>query len=68
MRPWILRFARTPDLVQATAVPAATFYDADQQITLQLGGGLLPYMGTHKPTVPDGDPLNPPPLDEGSKD
>jgi hypothetical protein len=35
---------------------------------LRLGGGLLPYMGTHKATVPDGDVDSPPPLDEGEKD
>ena len=66
-RPWILRFARVPDRRTATPVPV-TFYSAEEQISLRLDGGLLPYMGTHKPTVPDGNPANPPPLDEGEKD
>lgn len=66
-RPWILRFARTPDRTSATPVPAA-FYDHTEQISLSLYGGLLPYLGTHKPTVPDGNVDNPPPLDEGEKD
>ena len=66
-RPWILRFARTPDPATATPVPAA-FYDHVEQISLSLHGALLPYMGTHKATVPDGDVVSPPPLDEGEKD
>jgi putative ATP-grasp target RiPP len=66
-RPWILRFARAPDRRQA--VPAAeAFYDHQQQIFLPVHGDLLPYMGTHHPTVVDGDPKNPPKLDEGAKD
>ncbi|WP_326637711.1 hypothetical protein OG884_27850 [Streptosporangium sp. NBC_01755] len=66
-RPWILRLARVPDRTQATHI-SETFYDDERQISLQLGGGLLPYMATNKPTVVDGDPNNPPSLDEGPKD
>ncbi|HLL37421.1 MAG TPA: putative ATP-grasp-modified RiPP [Streptomyces sp.] len=66
-RPWILRFARTPDRQQAVVLPAAV-YDDELQLSVGLYGGPLPYMQTHNPTVPDGDVKNPPPLDEGSKD
>lgn len=66
-RPWILRFARTPDAQQATVVPA-TVYDEGEQVNLALYGGPLPFAQTESPTIPDGDPDNPPPLDEGAKD
>ncbi|MEU0109054.1 putative ATP-grasp-modified RiPP [Streptomyces sp. NPDC006251] len=67
-RPWALRFARTPDSTGAAVIPAH-FYDKDRQVNLSYDGGLLTCMAnTHSPTVPDGDPNNPPPLDEGAKD
>jgi putative ATP-grasp target RiPP len=66
-RPWILRFARTPDASQADVLPPAV-YDQELQMSVGLYDGPLPYMGTHKPTVPDGNVKNPPPLDEGTKD
>lgn len=67
-RPWILRFARTPDPATATAIPPA-HYDQAQQISVGIfDPGLLPYMQTNAATVQDGDPNNPPPLDEGAKD
>ncbi|WP_228044617.1 hypothetical protein [Streptomyces ferrugineus] len=43
-------------------------YDEALQMSVGLFDGPLPYMGTHNPTIPDGDPNNPPPLDEGPKD
>lgn len=67
-RPWALRHARTPDSTGAARIPAH-FYDTNRQVTLSYDGGLLTCMAnTHSPTVPDGDPNNPPPLDEGPKD
>ncbi|EPH40322.1 putative ATP-grasp-modified RiPP [Streptomyces aurantiacus] len=66
-RPWILRFARTPDATQATTIPP-TIYDPALQISVGLYEGPLPFMETHNPTVPDGNVTNPPPLDEGAKD
>ncbi|MFF5255327.1 hypothetical protein ACFY4K_25250 [Streptomyces leeuwenhoekii] len=66
-RPWILRFAAVPDATQAIAKPPAV-YDQESQISIGLYDGPLPFMQTHTPTVPDGDPGNPPPLDEGPKD
>ncbi|MFC1405718.1 MULTISPECIES: putative ATP-grasp-modified RiPP [Streptacidiphilus] len=68
VRPWALRFATVPDSTGAVAVPACV-YDQTQQVSLASDGGLLTCMAnTHTPTVPDGDPDNPPPLDEGPKD
>ncbi|MFF8726003.1 putative ATP-grasp-modified RiPP [Streptomyces sp. NPDC015171] len=66
-RPWALRFARTPDATQATVLPPAV-YDDEQQMSVGMYDGPLPYMQTHKPTVPDGSVKNPPALDEGPKD
>ncbi|WP_369377686.1 putative ATP-grasp-modified RiPP [Streptomyces sp. cg36] len=66
-RPWILRYAILPDSTQAVPLPPA-LYDEDRQISVGVDTDLLPYMQTHNPTVPDGDPKNPPPLDEGPKD
>jgi len=66
-RPWILRFARTPDASQATVLPLAV-YDPTLQMSVGLFDGPLPFMQTHSPTVPDGNVKNPPPLDEGTKD
>ncbi|MEV6744161.1 putative ATP-grasp-modified RiPP [Streptomyces sp. NPDC051080] len=66
-RPWILRFARTPDATQAIVRPSAV-YDNELQMSVGLYEGPLPYMQTHTPTVPDGSMTNPPPLDEGPKD
>lgn len=66
-RPWILRFARTPDASQAVVLPLAV-YDEELQMSVGLYDGPLPYMQTHTPTVPDGNVNNPPPLDEGTKD
>ncbi len=66
-RPWILRFAQVPDATQALVKPPTT-YDEQTQMSVGLYDGPLPYMQTHSPTVPDGDPNNPPPLDEGPKD
>ncbi|UGY91346.1 hypothetical protein [Streptomyces gobiensis] len=66
-RPWILRFARTPDAAQAIAKPPAV-YDDELQMSVSLYGGPLPFMQTENPTVPDGEMENPPPLDEGPKD
>ncbi|MCD9143630.1 hypothetical protein [Streptomyces albireticuli] len=66
-RPWILRFAHIPDATQATAKPPAR-YDDESQMSVALFDGPLPYMQTDTPTIPDGDPENPPPLDEGPKD
>ncbi|MFF9570669.1 putative ATP-grasp-modified RiPP [Streptomyces sp. NPDC014685] len=67
-RPWVLRFARTPDSTGAVTFPDA-FYDRDRQVSLSHDGGLLMCMAnTHSPTVPDGSMTNPPPLDEGPKD
>ncbi|MFJ7419714.1 putative ATP-grasp-modified RiPP [Streptomyces uncialis] len=66
-RPWVLRFARTPDSVGVVPVPD-TYFDEHQQVSLAVGGGLMPCMGTHKATVPDGSITDPPKLDEGPKD
>ncbi|MFD9789409.1 putative ATP-grasp-modified RiPP [Streptomyces sp. NPDC059070] len=66
-RPWILRYAILPDAAQAIVLPPA-LYDEDRQISVGVDTDLLPYMGTHHPTVPDGDMKSPPPLDEGPKD
>ncbi|NBE50744.1 hypothetical protein [Streptomyces boluensis] len=66
-RPWILRFARVPDAAHATVKPPAV-YDNELQMSRGLYDGPLPYMQTHSPTIPDGNPGNPPPLDEGAKD
>lgn len=68
-RPWVLRFARTPDATRAVPLPAA-LYDERRQISIGIGIDTdpLPYMQTHTPTVPDGSHTNPPPLDEGPKD
>ncbi|MEU8758871.1 putative ATP-grasp-modified RiPP [Streptomyces sp. NPDC048659] len=66
-RPWILRFARTPDSTQAVTIPPAV-YDPESQMSVSLYGGPLPFMQTHTPSVPDGSIHNPPPLDEGPKD
>ncbi|WP_172386890.1 hypothetical protein [Streptomyces sp. MNP-20] len=66
-RPWILRYARTPDATQAIVKPPAV-YDEEAQLSVSLYDGPLPYMATHKPTVPDGNIKNPPPIDEGPKD
>ncbi|MEV6758465.1 putative ATP-grasp-modified RiPP [Streptomyces sp. NPDC051214] len=67
-RPWALRFARIPDSTGAARLPAHD-YDPERQINLGSDGGPLTSMAnTHTPTVPDGDPNNPPPLDEGPKD
>ncbi|CAL9614566.1 hypothetical protein SUDANB1_05700 [Streptomyces sp. enrichment culture] len=67
-RPWGLRFARTPDSTGAAVIPAHV-YDTKRQVNLSYDGGLLTCMAnTHTPSVPDGDPNNPPPLDEGPKD
>lgn len=66
-RPWVLRFARTPDSVDAVPVPDA-YYDEHRQVSLTVHGGLMPCMGTHKATVPDGSVRDPPKLDEGPKD
>ncbi|MDG4857488.1 hypothetical protein P8605_04835 [Streptomyces sp. T-3] len=65
-RPWILQFATVPDATQAIVMPTA-IHDAELQMSVSLYDGPLPYMGTHNPTVPDGDPSNPPPLDDGTK-
>ncbi|MFT2016096.1 putative ATP-grasp-modified RiPP [Streptomyces sp. 796.1] len=66
-RPWILRYAVAPEPLQATVRPSAV-YDAARQISVGVDTDVLPYMVTHRPTVPDGDAKNPPPLDEGPKD
>ncbi|MFJ3906179.1 putative ATP-grasp-modified RiPP [Streptomyces sp. NPDC090025] len=66
-RPWVLRFARTPDATQAIVRPPAV-YDSESQMSVGLHDGPLPSMQTHTPTVPDGNITNPPPLDEGPKD
>ncbi|MBZ6253599.1 putative ATP-grasp-modified RiPP [Streptomyces olivaceus] len=66
-RPWALRFARVPDSTGGVRVPSHV-YDASRQVNVSDAGGLLPCMGTHSPTVPDGSTSNPPPLDEGPKD
>ncbi|MCA6090927.1 hypothetical protein LE181_01895 [Streptomyces sp. SCA3-4] len=66
-RPWILRFAISPDPTKATVKPPA-FYDEQVQMSVGLYDGPLPYMQTEDPTIPDGDTTNPPPLDEGVKD
>ncbi|MFE6666661.1 putative ATP-grasp-modified RiPP [Streptomyces sp. NPDC057697] len=66
-RPWVLRFARTPDATKAIVMPSAV-YDNELQMSVGLHEGPLPYMQTHTPTVPDGSMTNPPPLDEGPKD
>ncbi|WP_282704101.1 putative ATP-grasp-modified RiPP [Streptomyces sp. CC219B] len=66
-RPWVLRFARVPDATQAVLKPVAV-YDEGLQMSVGLYDGPLPCMQTHHPTIPDGDPSNPPPLDEGPKD
>ncbi|GAA2419994.1 hypothetical protein GCM10010433_19530 [Streptomyces pulveraceus] len=66
-RPWVLRFARTPDATQAIVKPPAV-YDNESQMSVGLHEGPLPFMQTHVPTVPDGSMTNPPPLDEGPKD
>lgn len=66
-RPWILRFAVTPDATKATVKPSAV-YDERAQMSVGLYDGPLPYMQTEDPTVPDGNTTNPPPLDEGPKD
>ncbi|MGY5131524.1 putative ATP-grasp-modified RiPP [Streptomyces nigrescens] len=66
-RPWVLRFAQTPDSTQATPLPAA-LYDEELQLSVGVDTDLLPFMQTHSPTIPDGSTTNPPPLDEGAKD
>ncbi|MGW2089342.1 putative ATP-grasp-modified RiPP [Streptomyces sp. NPDC001880] len=66
-RPWVLRFARTPDATQAIVKPQAV-YDNQLQMSVGLYDGPLPFMQTHTPTIPDGSVDNPPPLDEGPKD
>ncbi|MCC3772939.1 hypothetical protein [Streptomyces sp. UNOC14_S4] len=66
-RPWILRFAQVPDATQAIVKPPSV-YDEQAQMSIGLYEGPLPYMQTHSPTIPDGNPNNPPPLDEGPKD
>ncbi|MGW3166997.1 putative ATP-grasp-modified RiPP [Streptomyces sp. NPDC001142] len=66
-RPWVLRFARTPDATQAIVKPPAV-YDNELQMSVGLYEGPLPFMQTHTPTIPDGSVDNPPPLDEGPKD
>ncbi|MEU3186918.1 putative ATP-grasp-modified RiPP [Streptomyces sp. NPDC006923] len=66
-RPWALRFAGAPDATQATVLPD-TIYDEAAQMSVGLYEGPLPFMETHTPTVPDGNVVNPPPLDEGAKD
>ncbi|MEE1769311.1 putative ATP-grasp-modified RiPP [Streptomyces sp. JV185] len=66
-RPWVLRFARTPDATQAIVKPP-TVYDNALQMSVGLYEGPLPFMQTHTPTIPDGSVDNPPPLDEGPKD
>ncbi|MFD7013759.1 putative ATP-grasp-modified RiPP [Streptomyces sp. NPDC059928] len=66
-RPWILRYATLPDSTRATPLPPA-LYDEDRQISVGVDSDLLPCMGTHHPSVPDGSTTNPPPLDEGPKD
>lgn len=66
-RPWILRHARIPDATQAMVKPPAV-YDEELQRSVSLYGGELPFMQTETPTIPDGEPDNPPPLDEGPKD
>ncbi|MFF4738761.1 hypothetical protein ACFY2W_23190 [Streptomyces sp. NPDC001262] len=66
-RPWILRFAQTPNASQAIVKPPAV-YDEEAQMSVGLYDGPLPYMGSHDPTIPDGSVSNPPPLDEGPKD
>ncbi|MER0245313.1 hypothetical protein AAHZ94_25690 [Streptomyces sp. HSW2009] len=63
----MLRFARTPDATKATPLPAS-IYDDERQVSIGVDTDVLPYMGTHNPTVPDGNIKNPPPLDEGPKD
>ncbi|MFE3940975.1 putative ATP-grasp-modified RiPP [Streptomyces sp. NPDC059118] len=68
VRPWALRFARTPDSTGAVVVPASV-YDRDRQVSISHDGGVLTCMAnTHTPTVPDGSMTNPPQLDEGPKD
>ncbi|MFI0906752.1 putative ATP-grasp-modified RiPP [Streptomyces sioyaensis] len=66
-RPWILRYAQTPDATQAIPLPAA-LYDEELQLSVGVDTDLLPFMQTHSPTIPDGSTTNPPPLDEGPKD
>ncbi|MGW0960747.1 putative ATP-grasp-modified RiPP [Streptomyces gelaticus] len=66
-RPWVLRFARTPDATQAIVKPP-TVYDNELQMSVGLYEGPLLFMQTHTPTIPDGSVNNPPPLDEGPKD
>ncbi|MEV7713063.1 putative ATP-grasp-modified RiPP [Streptomyces sp. NPDC088270] len=66
-RPWVLRFARTPDAAKAIVLPPAV-YDNELQMSVGLYEGPLPYMQTHTPTIPDGSTTSPPPLDEGPKD
>lgn len=66
-RPWGLKFAAAPMPGNATWMPQMV-YDPIRQINLDLFGGDLPYLGTHKQTVPDGNVDSPPPLDEGEKD
>ncbi|MFE7131060.1 putative ATP-grasp-modified RiPP [Streptomyces sp. NPDC057638] len=66
-RPWVLRFARTPDATKVTPLPASV-YDEERQVSIGVDTDLLPYMGTHAATVPDGNIQNPPKLDEGPKD
>ncbi|MFE5853188.1 putative ATP-grasp-modified RiPP [Streptomyces sp. NPDC056500] len=67
-RPWVMRFAATPDRRNLTAVPQ-TRYDEMKQVSVTLDGSeLLPCMATEKKTVPDGDMKNPPPPDQGPQD
>ncbi|GCD45377.1 putative ATP-grasp-modified RiPP [Streptomyces paromomycinus] len=67
-RPWILRFTRVPDATRATVRPAAV-YDAELQVSVTpLGDPVVTFGQTHAPTIPDGNPADPPPLDEGTKD
>ncbi|MEW9519291.1 putative ATP-grasp-modified RiPP [Streptomyces tubercidicus] len=66
-RPWVLRYAQTPDATQAIPLPAA-LYDEELQLSVGVDTDILPFMQTHTPTVPDGSTTNPPPLDEGPKD
>ena len=68
IRPWALRFARTPDSTGAVPVPEHG-YDYGRQVNISYDAGVLTCMAnTHSPTVPDGSISNPPPLDEGPKD
>lgn len=67
VRPWIMQFAVPVNCGSAVQVPAAR-YDDQLQVSVGLFGGEMPCMGTHSPTIPDGDSSNPPPLDEGPKD